>query len=139
MASAIGNKLGTLANRVDYSVLNKPKTTRKWVFWITFIVGTLVGSYFVYKEYRNDKQTSNNTKPTSTYVLHVFIALVVSFLLAYITGFFTELFGAMNLQQAKSMCQKYGFKEGTPDFQKCLINEQRDRQTRNMIYSSYYR
>ena len=139
MASEIGNKLGGLANRVDYSVLNKPKTTRKWVFWITLIFCTLVGSYFVYREYKNDNQNENNKKPTSTYVFHIVIALVISVSIAYIFGFFTELFGTMNLKQAMLMCQKYGFKEGTSDFQQCLINEQRARQTRNMIYASYYR
>jgi hypothetical protein len=31
------------------------------------------------------------------------------------------------------MCKKYGFKEKTPAFSKCLLDEQRARQTRQMI------
>lgn len=140
MASLIGNKLGGIANKIDYSVLNKPKTTRKWLFWVSFIFGTLVGSYFVYRKYQTNKQNDNRSrKSTSVYVFYLIIALLISFIVAYIIGFFAELFGTMNLKQAMLMCQKYGFKEGTLDFQKCLINEQRARETRNMIAASYYR
>lgn len=140
MASTIGNKLGDLANRVDYSVLNKPKTTRKYIFWITFFLGAAVGTYFVYKEYKEDQKKSKETrKSTYVFVMHFFLLLAGSFLIAYITGFFTELFGTMNLKQAVLMCKKYGFEEGSPEFQKCLLDEQRARETRQMIAASYYR
>jgi hypothetical protein len=34
----------------------------------------------------------------------------------------------------KTMCKKYGFKEDTPEFNKCLLDEQRGR---HKIYFNY--
>ena len=59
--------------------------------------------------------------------------MVCVFTVSWISGFLIEVFGTMNLKQAVLMCKKYGFKEKTPEFSKCLLDEQRARQMRQMI------
>ena len=116
------------------------QTTRKYIFWITFVGFLVLSTIFVYNEYKEDQKKSKvDQKSTYVFVTHFCLLLVGSFLIAYIIGFLIELFGTMNLKQAVLMCKKYGFEEGTPQFQKCLLDEQRAREMRQMIAASYYR
>jgi hypothetical protein len=59
--------------------------------------------------------------------------MIFVFAISWITGFLKEVFVTMNLKQAVLMCKKYGFKEKTPEFSKCLLDEQRAREMRQMI------
>jgi hypothetical protein len=138
-ASYVGDKLGTIGNEIDYSMLNNPKAIRKYVFFGLFIVGSFFVIYKIYTDYSNNKKLNEeDRKPLYGYIIKLILFILVVFLISYIIGYLVEVSGTMNIKQAVLMCKKYGFEEGTPMFQKCMLDEQRARETRNMISSSSY-
>jgi len=110
---------------------------RKLTFWILFIIGTIASVVIIVLDYQKykirDPVTNKPKKPVSFYIIKFCILMVCVFAVSWITGFLREVFGTMNLKQAVLMCKKYGFKEKTPEFSKCLLDEQRAREMRQMI------
>jgi hypothetical protein len=135
-ASSVGDKLGTIGNEIDYSMLNNPKIIRKYVFFGLFIIGSCFAIFQIYSEYSiNKKLAEEYRKPIGGYIIKLLLIILAIFIVSYIFGYLVEVSGTMAIKQAVLMCKKYGFEEGTPMFQKCMLDEQRAREMRNMIAS----
>ena len=111
-------------------------TVRNITFVVLFICCIIASIYIIYSNIQFDKQHKSNInyKPkTTVYYITLSIGLLIgSFIISGIFSYIVYFFTLTNYKYVYNKCKTY-FKENSPEFTQCVLNEQN---TQKILYNN---
>lgn len=127
-AQSLGSSVGQVQGNVNSVQINSPATARKFYFYIClviFIITSIIYTVSIYNKNTNLPLNSPDRK-TKGYFIGIFIGLLLlSFVSAWVVGWFTEFSGTQRLTMVNTICEKQNLVKDTPDFNQCVISQYR--------------